>query len=103
VTPAGLASNRTWAASVALVHDWSPALRIAAFAIRSGQDAPAPFPTVRIGTVGATLAWSPVRGGQVAAELARQAITTSRAGWDVPPGGTSRSAWVGRIRLQQDF
>ncbi|WP_460450208.1 porin [Alsobacter sp. SYSU BS001988] len=103
-TRAGAASTRAWSAGVSLIHDWSPTLRVAAFAVRAGQDAPAPYGSARIGAVGANVVWTPLRNCQMAAEILRQAIVVAQplAGPGAP-ARSGRSAWMGRIRLQHDF
>ncbi|WP_406853708.1 porin [Alsobacter sp. KACC 23698] len=103
-TRAGAVSNRAWSAGVSLIHDGSPTLRLAAFAVWAGQDGPSRYASARIGTVGANVVWTPVRNSQAAAEILWQSIAVAQPLWDVVARGrTGSSAWTGRIRLQHDF
>ncbi|PSC02741.1 hypothetical protein SLNSH_22425 [Alsobacter soli] len=101
--PRGWAAARTWASSTALIHQWTPALRVSAFTQTGVQIAWPYGPSARIWAVGANAVWRSRAGLEAGAELAFQ-----RARLLAPPAGapapqpTRDSAWLARIRLQAD-
>ncbi|GGH23258.1 hypothetical protein GCM10007036_28880 [Alsobacter metallidurans] len=101
----GQGPRLTWtgASSLALIHRWSPAVRLALFT-QQGVQATWPYGTLaQITTIGANAVWSPVPGMEAGAEVAFERARILRLDPDYPAPVGRRQAWSGRFRLQQDF